>query len=124
MEKVYLSDAGPKVSPAIYGFYRWDNIVSEGIDRMERIASREKKQETVLVLIGRSGTLVLYEVIWMTIAVSMITNAVRKRKIVRCHSAVQYSTYNGGTVVMAYRLYSTCPCRESPRDSLAHYVIV
>jgi predicted oxidoreductase len=23
MEKVYLSDAGPKVSPAIYGFYRW-----------------------------------------------------------------------------------------------------
>lgn len=24
MEKIYLSDAGPKVSPAIYGFYRWD----------------------------------------------------------------------------------------------------
>jgi predicted oxidoreductase len=23
MEKVYLSDAGPKVSPAVYGFYRW-----------------------------------------------------------------------------------------------------
>ncbi|TXH20979.1 MAG: aldo/keto reductase [Chitinophagaceae bacterium] len=23
MEKIYLSDAGPKVSPAIYGFYRW-----------------------------------------------------------------------------------------------------
>src|SRR5215467_1135127 len=23
MEKTYLSDAGPKVSPAIYGFYRW-----------------------------------------------------------------------------------------------------
>ncbi|HEV8286576.1 MAG TPA: aldo/keto reductase [Chitinophagaceae bacterium] len=24
MDKIYLSDAGPKVSPAIYGFYRWD----------------------------------------------------------------------------------------------------
>ena len=24
MEKVYLSDAGPKVSPAIYGFWRWE----------------------------------------------------------------------------------------------------
>ncbi len=24
MEKIYLSDAGPKVSPVIYGFYRWD----------------------------------------------------------------------------------------------------
>jgi predicted oxidoreductase len=24
MEKIFLSDAGPKVSPAIYGFYRWD----------------------------------------------------------------------------------------------------
>lgn len=23
MNKIYLSDAGPKVSPAIYGFYRW-----------------------------------------------------------------------------------------------------
>ena len=23
MQKIYLSDAGPKVSPAIYGFYRW-----------------------------------------------------------------------------------------------------
>ena len=26
MQKVYLSDAGPKVSPAVYGFYRWNNI--------------------------------------------------------------------------------------------------
>jgi predicted oxidoreductase len=25
MEKIYLSDAGPKVSPAVYGFYRWAN---------------------------------------------------------------------------------------------------
>src|SRR5215203_873750 len=24
MKKIYLSDAGPKVSPVIYGFYRWD----------------------------------------------------------------------------------------------------
>ena len=24
MEKIYLSDVGPKVSPVIYGFYRWD----------------------------------------------------------------------------------------------------
>ncbi len=24
MEKVFLSDAGPKVSPAVYGFYRWN----------------------------------------------------------------------------------------------------
>jgi predicted oxidoreductase len=24
MEKIYLSDAGPKVSPAVYGFYRWE----------------------------------------------------------------------------------------------------
>lgn len=26
MQKVYLSDAGPKVSPAVYGFYRWNNV--------------------------------------------------------------------------------------------------
>lgn len=25
MERIYLSDSGPKVSPAIYGFYRWKN---------------------------------------------------------------------------------------------------
>jgi len=36
MEKTYLSDAGPKVSPAIYGFYRWgaDEI---NANKMERI---------------------------------------------------------------------------------------
>ncbi|WP_207428641.1 aldo/keto reductase family oxidoreductase [Pedobacter sp. SYSU D00535] len=28
MEKIYLSDAGPKVSPAIYGFYRWSSEVN------------------------------------------------------------------------------------------------
>ncbi len=26
MNKIYLSDAGPKVSPAIYGFYRWHEV--------------------------------------------------------------------------------------------------
>ncbi|HET9824084.1 MAG TPA: aldo/keto reductase, partial [Chitinophagaceae bacterium] len=34
MEKIYLSDSGPKVSPAIYGFYRWntDEINSNKMD--------------------------------------------------------------------------------------------
>ena len=26
MKKVYLSDSGPKVSEAIYGFWRWENL--------------------------------------------------------------------------------------------------
>ncbi|WP_316812450.1 aldo/keto reductase family oxidoreductase [Pedobacter heparinus] len=26
MKKVYMGDAGPKVSPAVYGFYRWDEV--------------------------------------------------------------------------------------------------
>src|SRR6476661_10368342 len=39
MEKVYLSDAGPKVSPAIYGFYRWDNNASTATTEMERIVN-------------------------------------------------------------------------------------
>jgi predicted oxidoreductase len=36
MEKIYLSDAGPKVSPAVYGFYRWEQNVSgsAGIERI------------------------------------------------------------------------------------------
>lgn len=29
MQKVYLSDAGPKVSPAIYGFWRWEKEASQ-----------------------------------------------------------------------------------------------
>ncbi len=37
MEKIYLSDAGPKVSPAIYGFYRWDIEVSNTAETMEKI---------------------------------------------------------------------------------------
>ena len=28
MEKIYLSDAGPKISPAVYGFYRWDEVTN------------------------------------------------------------------------------------------------
>ena len=36
MEKIYLSDSGPKVSPAVYGFYRWkSNYVNE--DKIEQI---------------------------------------------------------------------------------------
>jgi predicted oxidoreductase len=30
MEKIYLSDAGPKVSPAVYGFYRWEQNPAAG----------------------------------------------------------------------------------------------
>lgn len=36
MEKIYISDAGPKVSPAVYGFYRW-NEISDASATMERI---------------------------------------------------------------------------------------
>ncbi len=36
MEKIYLSDSGPKVSPAVYGFYRWSgNYVNE--EKMEKM---------------------------------------------------------------------------------------
>jgi len=38
MKSIYLSDAGPKVSPAIYGFYRW-NEVSDVSRTMERIVN-------------------------------------------------------------------------------------
>jgi predicted oxidoreductase len=38
MEKIYLSDVGPKVSPAIYGFYRW-NEVEDAAETMERIVN-------------------------------------------------------------------------------------
>jgi predicted oxidoreductase len=37
MEKIYLSDAGPKVSPAVYGFYRWDAESKIDALSMERI---------------------------------------------------------------------------------------
>ncbi|QEK52892.1 aldo/keto reductase [Pedobacter aquae] len=39
MEKVYLSDAGPKVSPAIYGFYRWNNDAENTAANMEKIVN-------------------------------------------------------------------------------------
>ena len=36
MKKIYLSDAGPKVSPAIYGFYRWNKEENTPVS-MEKI---------------------------------------------------------------------------------------
>jgi predicted oxidoreductase len=36
MEKIYLSDSGPKVSPAVYGFYRW-NKADVNEKKMEEI---------------------------------------------------------------------------------------
>lgn len=37
MNKIYLSDSGPKVSEAIYGFWRWKNMGSETSNLMEKI---------------------------------------------------------------------------------------
>lgn len=36
MQKIYLSDAGPKVSPAVYGFYRWNKVnnIHSSMDRI------------------------------------------------------------------------------------------
>ena len=39
MQKIYLSDAGPKVSPAVYGFYRWDTELENVPASMERIVA-------------------------------------------------------------------------------------
>ncbi|RAW01194.1 aldo/keto reductase [Pseudochryseolinea flava] len=39
MQKIYLSDAGPKVSPAVYGFYRWDDLGSNASQTMEKIVN-------------------------------------------------------------------------------------
>lgn len=36
MKKIYLSDSGPKVSPAVYGFYRWDEAFVNS-DNLQRI---------------------------------------------------------------------------------------
>jgi predicted oxidoreductase len=36
MEKIYLSDSGPKVSPAIYGFYRWADVEADEL-KMEKV---------------------------------------------------------------------------------------
>ncbi len=37
MQKIYLSDSGPKVSPAIYGFWRWEDTSASGEAAMEKI---------------------------------------------------------------------------------------
>jgi len=37
MEKIFLSDSGPKVSPAVYGFWRWEDTSATGAASMERI---------------------------------------------------------------------------------------
>jgi predicted oxidoreductase len=37
MDKIYLSDSGPKVSPAVYGFWRWEDTSSSGAAAMEKI---------------------------------------------------------------------------------------
>jgi len=37
MEKIYLSDFGPKVSPAVYGFWRWEDVNSSSVTTMEKI---------------------------------------------------------------------------------------
>ena len=40
MEKIYVSDSGPKVSPAIYGFWRWeDNPAGTDLKAMEHIVN-------------------------------------------------------------------------------------
>ncbi|HLO79349.1 MAG TPA: aldo/keto reductase [Chitinophagaceae bacterium] len=36
MEKIYLSDSGPKVSPAVYGFWRWEELGSDSYAAMEK----------------------------------------------------------------------------------------
>src|SRR5262250_1909291 len=39
MQKIYVSDSGPKVSPAIYGFYRWNDELLQDSNAMERIVN-------------------------------------------------------------------------------------
>lgn len=39
MNKIYLSDSGPKVSPAIYGFWRWEDRSSSAPATMERMVN-------------------------------------------------------------------------------------
>jgi predicted oxidoreductase len=36
MTKIYLSDSGPKVSQAIYGFWRWEDVSTAGAATMEK----------------------------------------------------------------------------------------
>lgn len=39
MQKIYLSDSGPKVSPAVYGFWRWEDAHTNSVADMERIVN-------------------------------------------------------------------------------------
>src|SRR5262245_35610860 len=39
MQKIYLSDSGPKVSPAIYGFYRWNEVTGDAAPTLEKIVN-------------------------------------------------------------------------------------
>ena len=39
MTKIYLSDSGPKVSEAIYGFWRWEDTGASGESSMEKIVN-------------------------------------------------------------------------------------
>jgi len=39
MTKIYLSDSGPKVSPAIYGFWRWEDVSASGAATMEKLVN-------------------------------------------------------------------------------------
>ena len=39
MNKIYLSDSGPKVSPAIYGFWRWSDEGSNSVIAMEKVVN-------------------------------------------------------------------------------------
>ncbi len=39
MDKIFLSDAGPKVSSAIYGFWRWNENPDTGFADMEKIVN-------------------------------------------------------------------------------------
>ena len=39
MQKVYLSDSGPKVSEAIYSFYRWDGEGADNGTALEKIVN-------------------------------------------------------------------------------------
>lgn len=39
MEKIYLSDSGPKVSPAVYGFYRWSGKDALDTKKLDNIVS-------------------------------------------------------------------------------------
>ena len=39
MEKIFLSDSGPKVSPAVYGFWRWNGTNASDENVMEKIVN-------------------------------------------------------------------------------------